>query len=553
MKVWVQLIGKEDAFQVKHEDGMDIDELKIAIARERDIRHFPAGAVLSVHSKNDYEEATKFKPSSKVSAPVHGNIGFSDTEPYFFTIAQIQSGTVDLSFGFHVLLCCCSGQWDAPKVLPLRGFTKAVTECSNFRPSAGSCPREKLVDFFPGIAEAVAIVVDCADQESNDSGGNRVMPLVNARLPGGGKTTFLMYLFDELRANGYAPVLISFNAPFVIMPHETQLQALVRALCTAMTDVEPADSHRFSFPDEDALLEHITTTAGGCPVVLLIDELNILSGGMPLDAKASQFLKRYFLDKKGHYLVFTSHIPYTLDGAHIPANPWGYLTVHQPQSTDVSVLRVMSDDCEAITPAQIAIYGGIPSLLFTLMSGRAISPSTQLRDQGISVEPAHEFHVLQKFISEVLTGRTNHRQLEVRQFDIFSSVDPGGFACWPLCYISCILRLFPSVLTEKAVPFKKLMDDHLIFFAGKTETGLDWDLIVQSALILRSIAAKVNGTSGPFDIAEVNVNPDVLCITMPDECIHAGQCEGLHHGQYVFSEETHNCDCNSRICQVSRL
>ena len=55
-------------------------------------------------------------------------------------------------------------------------------------------------------------------------------------------------------------------------------------------------------------------------MVLLIDVLDVLSKGEPLDATVSQFLKRFFLDQKDRYLVFTSHILMDLDdvnsGAH---------------------------------------------------------------------------------------------------------------------------------------------------------------------------------------------------------------------------------------------
>ena len=41
---------------------------------------------------------------------------------------------------------------------------------------------------------------------------------------------------------------------------------------------------------------------------------------------------------------------------------------------------------------------------------------------------------------------------------------------------------------------------HLIVHATRTETGLDWELIVQCALLLHCINAKVNGLGGPFGI-----------------------------------------------------
>jgi ABC-type Na+ transport system ATPase subunit NatA len=120
-------------------------------------------------------------------------------------------------------------------------------------------------------------------------------------------------LFEALKNSGCAPVLISFNGNFVRSANESQLEALIRLLSAAMTLIDPSDSSKYSFSGQQALLTHIERSAGESPVVLLIDELNVLSSGMPLDSDASQFLKRYFLDMKQRYLVFTSHILLDLD------------------------------------------------------------------------------------------------------------------------------------------------------------------------------------------------------------------------------------------------
>ena len=80
-------------------------------------------------------------------------------------------------------------------------------------------------------------------------------------------------------------------------------------------------------------MDHIERTAAGKPVVLLIDELNILSKGEPLDATVSQFLKTNFLDQKDRYLVFTSHILMDLDDDNSGTywstpSPQDYFSVH---------------------------------------------------------------------------------------------------------------------------------------------------------------------------------------------------------------------------------
>jgi len=107
-----------------------------------------------------------------------------------------------------------------------------------------------------------------------------------------------------------------------------------------------------------------------------------------------------------------------------------------------------------------------------------------------------------------------HADSEVRRFDMFSSITEDYLAWWPLCYIACILELFPSVVDIK---FSDIMNDHLCAYAASEETGVDWKLIVKCALLLRCIDAKVNGNRGPFDIAEADAHPDVMCMKFPAE------------------------------------
>ena len=161
------------------------------------------------------------------------------------------------------------------------------------------------MDINASIDAAVKIVMENVKIESNESGGVRWKPLVYARLARGSKTTFLIYLFAALRNRGCAPILISFNGNFARGSGESQLEALIRLLSAAMTNMDPAYSADYSFKGQVALLDHIERTAGGAPVVLLIDELNILPKGEPLDSTASRFLKQFFLDQKDRYLVIS--------------------------------------------------------------------------------------------------------------------------------------------------------------------------------------------------------------------------------------------------------
>ena len=81
----------------------------------------------------------------------------------------------------------------------------------------------------------------------------------------------------------------------------------------------------------------------------------------------------------------------------------------------------------------------------------------------------------------------------------------------------CILDLFPTILAPSNNPFAQLYT-HLSVHATRTETGLDWELIVQFALLLRCVAAKVNGLLGPFEICGLGCKPDIMCRTLVAEC-----------------------------------
>jgi hypothetical protein len=291
-----------------------------------------------------------------------------------------------------------------------------------------------------------------------------------------------------------------------------------------MTNIDPDYSADYSFKGQEALMDHIERTAGGAPVVLLIDELNILPKGEPLDSTASRFLKQFFLDKKDRYLVFTSHILMDLNDHNFAGAYWStpsqrdYFSVHQPLSMDESLLRAMSEDCRSLTPVEISLFGGIPSLIFASKSyGGGIESTThRFLAQRISIAEAEQMSVLQEFILEVLDGRRIHRG-SVRKFDVFSSILETHLVWWPLCYIFCILDLFPSVLGLNNNPLTQLYS-HLIVYATRAETGIDWELIVQCALLLHCINAKVNGLGGPFRICELRCKPDILCLSLVAEC-----------------------------------
>lgn len=354
-------------------------------------------------------------------------------------------------------------------------------------------------------------------------GDTIVPPLVFTRLGRGGKTTFLWCLFNVLKEQAFSPIHINFNGGFMPREQESQLDAVVRLLSMQLMLNPPAKPCSLAY-DLDDLLRHIDTTAQGSKVVLLIDELNMLAGGQ-LGAEVASFLKTEFLDKAGRYLVFTSHIPLNTDeystyqlAPYFPTstpNPRGVVTVHQPHSIDLVPLRAMPG-CESLTSAEVTIYGGIPSLIYSAKCHNVLTPRQRFFNRHMEIVERDQARTLRWFISQVLRNTVSVRDKLYTQLFSFSSMPTVNEAWWPLCYVSCILGLFPA-LGGLRIVFTRLVEVDLQAAASRVCSGVDWELIVQAALILRCIDAMVNGTVGPFGIAERGVRPDIEYHTLVGE------------------------------------
>jgi hypothetical protein len=208
----------------------------------------------------------------------------------------------------------------------------------------------------------------------------------------GGKTTFLLMLFDRLKAENYAPICISFNGDFASRPKETHRHAILRLIANELLE-QTSDMLNITV-SEERLLNYIDTTCGGKPVVLLIDELNSLCANSPLGQDASLLLKAQFLDKAGRYLVFTTHVPMEVDSltttttfmtSRVPASHRKCLTVPMPFSLNVDLLRTMSSDCNALTGAEVALYSGIPSIIYSVKTNGETSPTERFKRQRIDI------------------------------------------------------------------------------------------------------------------------------------------------------------------------
>lgn len=377
--------------------------------------------------------------------------------------------------------------------------------------------------------EAAMKIISSNSLISGDQGGSiRVPPLVLSRLGRGGKTTMLHVLFNQLKASDrYAPIYISFNGDFQRFPGESDQDAILRLIAVQFINVpedETESFYRFQFAKAQ-VLAHLAGTSGGREIVLLIDELNTLRN--PLDPTGAILLRNEFLDKQSRYLVFSTHSPMNVDVTmdqhlgtlNIPSSPRGYFSLSMPFSIDVGVIRTMFNNQPSIvpTPAQVVLFGGIPSLLFCSLTNMAsITPKVRFRLDLLSnpIAEVEQAQLFVQFVEEILSGDQKHSL--VRRFDKFSSVDETNKSHWPLCFISPIL----AALSQLPVVHKitSLIDYDLSVLAARTETGLDWEIIVQIAILLRCICPPDSEICVPF-FGNRNRRRvlETLCVTIPAE------------------------------------
>ena len=289
------------------------------------------------------------------------------------------------------------------------------------------CPREYLVGIDETIEEALEIITRNLKQS------HRVPPLAIVRMYRGGKTTILKLLYEyfDLDNKNFLPIIISFNGNFERRTDESPINALIRMIACQFIDVTEFDmSNKFSCSEKD-LIDFIRVTAKDLSVILFIDELNRL--GAPVDALVSSFLKNYFLDIDGRYLVFPSHIVMNIYPGIVPSEPSkaspyyfecggsdrSVEMIHMPRSTNKEKLRGMSPYCSALTDCQISLCAGIPSLVYTCLIPGEVRPREKVKkvfsgdynfNNMISTADNRD-KIICTFLSELRTGKRESSNL----------------------------------------------------------------------------------------------------------------------------------------------
>jgi hypothetical protein len=146
---------------------------------------------------------------------------------------------------------------------------------------------------------------------TSNTGEYRKPPAAASRFSRGGKTTFLRCLNSRLVTESISPICVNLNGTFRLRDGETLLGALGRGIADALCPSLTTETLPY---DLECKMDELKTFIDGRAeqIVLLVDELNAL--GHPLSKDVSQFLKCTFLDPSNRYLVFTTHVPLSIDG-----------------------------------------------------------------------------------------------------------------------------------------------------------------------------------------------------------------------------------------------
>ena len=410
-------------------------------------------------------------------------------------------------------------------------------------------PGKYLVDIGRVIDESLAVIGQQMQKQPDEAGSFRRDPLVFSRLARGGKTTVLTALFNALKTNGYRVMIISFNGTsgFSRQLGESAEEAIMRQILKQLIDQNESaftgDELQNLACTEQVLSDFLDAQTGygsssQVPMILLIDELNQLGAPSP---SASKFLQRIFL-RKNRYLIFSTHIPFVLstEDSLSPDNKKSLMSVssstdmkivRMPHCNDLAELRKM-EGCGGINGHQATIYGGIPGLIFSALKnpdfpgvrfGKAMKKFAEMFPSTTT----DKVTLLTLFLEELFNGARSHGAAQLRFFDQFSSIPEPAKARWPLCYLSEILNILKvpgSGISEVIEEIYTICRRDIPTFASMVETGLDWQSVVDVAMLLRALEALLWKREHPLVPSLFEVK-SIEFIPMTDEY------KSLEHGQ----------------------
>ena len=390
-----------------------------------------------------------------------------------------------------------------------RPFSIPISSCANIPSGVSNCENSRLVG--ADVREALKLIGEHISKKTDAAGSYRKPPAVFSRLARGGKTTMLRLVFDASKnpSMDFNCILITFNGDsgFKIRQNETQSAAILRLICAQLV-LCTLEEASLLVCDEKALDDYIGTK----PFILLVDELNALS--YPPDQDAAILLRRMFLDKENRYLIFSSHVPISLDdcinaASHLLgvvnsaasyASNRGMLLLSMSISNDLKLLRGMHPACNGLTPTEVAMYGGIPGLIYSMKAIPGITIAQRFTSANIRLEQESKKTLLMELLSELKNGLRTGKV--IRRFDRFSSIDTDGNVEWPLCYTFHILQMLDAF---DGVFYLTQQLQGIFHAAQEVGSGKDWEKIIYVAIMLQCLRARHLNEDLPFGLKVKNL------------------------------------------------
>jgi hypothetical protein len=189
----------------------------------------------------------------------------------------------------------------------------------------------------------------------------------------------------------------------------------------------------------------------------------------------------------------------------IPGSDRGVYTVHMPFSTNLYDLRQMAHFCNALTPFEVAFYGGIPALIYSIKQGQ-FDPKIRVKNLCKQYTGVGN---LTSFLKLALSGQPD---LELSLFDRFATVADTADLQFPICYIHALL-----VVRFEQYSFSDLYEQ-MQTYGTTMGSGLDWEAVVHYAVMLRCIlGCNSELEKGPFNILPMNAKPQFMFVQVPGE------------------------------------
>lgn len=283
----------------------------------------------------------------------------------------------------------------------------------------------------------------------------RIGPLAITSMARSGKTTLLVSLFNAILSEGkYFPIFVNFNglSNFSLKPGERDVEAFIRWVSTSLA-FSTEEVHKASDLHVEQTTLEIFLQKAGKPIVLLLDELNNLAPKPSLSL--AKILREMFLDKKGRYLVFTTH--WFMDLTNVAGqrssapSPRQAVFESPPVTQDVEQINSLLKDYAKEThnvektanASMVAQYLGSVGLLFSVVAegydtaARYRTFMTKLAGR-YNETGCEEIYPLRDFVNEFCTGERTSPSMYV--FDELTTWVGANLVRWPLCFAKGFLE-----------------------------------------------------------------------------------------------------------------